>query len=387
MPLYKIKIEKIINVLLALLWFSIIVDPSNSLLKIKDIVFGATIAFFFIGYHQISKFNLLIVLSLFFVFLFSVSFGLSRNYDFDIKEMTAYAKGWIFYIILLLTPKFSMWNKIIFPCVVISLIIVFLYILLLFYPIIEIPLSIFFGANEKMINITHRIFLGIDVTGVYYKTTPILILPLAYFMNLFLNSQVKKWSNFMISLLFFIALLMSGTRATMFAALFVVLLLIVLKFRDYLWGLLMIVPIFMVLVLSSYLVLEKLMSEKEYSINVKTKHFESQIQLFSENPDILILGQGIGSTYYTKGSNSMTTLSELSYMEIIRMFGIINGIVVILFHFLPIFFLYKNKPPNYLAFIIGYIAYLFIAGTNPLILNSFGNLVVFTAYSIGYRKI
>ena len=77
----------------------------------------------------------------------------------------------------------------------------------------------------------------------------------------------------------------------------------------------------------------------------------------------------------------MTTVTEWTYLELLRYFGIFSLVIIYVFY-RPLFQFWKhfNDDVAYAVF-WGYLAYLLIAGTNPLLLSSTGMLVLLIAYS------
>lgn len=56
---------------------------------------------------------------------------------------------------------------------------------------------------------------------------------------------------------------------------------------------------------------------------VRIKHFESLIQLFSDNPRFIITGQGLGTRFYTSGFGRLADNIEIDHINTIRKFGFI----------------------------------------------------------------
>ena len=96
----------------------------------------------------------------------------------------------------------------------------------------------------------------------------------------------------------------------------------------------------------------------------------------------MILGQGPGTEFYSEGFRKMTMKTEWTYVELLRNYGLlcIPILYVVIYPFLR---LLKQafKFDSALAIAFGYVIYLVIAGTNPLLLSSTGMLVILSAYS------
>ena len=226
---------------------------------------------------------------------------------------------------------------------------------------------------------SHREFLGLPIRQIFYRTAPLLTitLPVYYYRLLFTNAS--KRNNLICSLLFFGALLGTGTRASMLAAMLIVTTISIYKIFISRWGK-------VIFILGGSLLLYKLVTDTgEQSLEVKKGHVTSLIHEIKQ-PSTLIVGQGIGSQYFSAGFNANTAQSEVSYLEIIRMFGLIGGGLLFCLFLIPVYLCLKNKPDAYGAFALGYISYLFIGGTNPLLVSSTGMLVICVAFSYSSHK-
>ncbi len=118
---------------------------------------------------------------------------------------------------------------------------------------------------------------------------------------------------------------------------------------------------------------------------------ESEWELFLTNPiRTFFIGFGPGSMFYTKGWRRYTSQTELSYMELIRNFGFVGALGILCVFAYPFFLLFKNKSYNLMLKISlawGYLAYLFIAGTNPFLNCATGYLTVSIFYYIANNDI
>eukprot|EP01132_Coremiostelium_polycephalum_P010412 gene10412-12785_t len=112
------------------------------------------------------------------------------------------------------------------------------------------------------------------------------------------------------------------------------------------------------------------------SSDIKSGHFQSLVDEISK-PGIIFFGQGVGSTYYSLGLGRKILQSELTYFELIRVFGLPIAILLFFLLLYPIIYLYQNsKLRKNKAYAVAYLGYLFIAGTNPLLISSTGMLIV-----------
>ncbi|HIW35788.1 MAG TPA: hypothetical protein IAA30_02255, partial [Candidatus Treponema faecavium] len=75
-----------------------------------------------------------------------------------------------------------------------------------------------------------------------------------------------------------------------------------------------------------------------------------------------------------------------SYLELIRMFGIFFSILIVCIYIRPFFLIRKIENFENLSLAISYLAYLFIAGTNPLLIGPTGFMALWIAYVWLYKQ-
>jgi hypothetical protein len=89
-----------------------------------------------------------------------------------------------------------------------------------------------------------------------------------------------------------------------------------------------------------------------------------------------LFGQGLGASFFSTAWGTRVTLTEVTYLEIIRNYGLILA---------PIFYLLILYPLRVLTdagqrvdhyVFLAYAAYLYICSGNPLLLSSTGMLVL-----------
>jgi Zn-dependent protease len=113
--------------------------------------------------------------------------------------------------------------------------------------------------------------------------------------------------------------------------------------------------------------------KNEKSNEVKYENFESYVEDIGDKGHP-IWGAGLGSDFFAKGRNMRLTYTELSYMDILRMYGLPVGLCFIFLFFAPFFWLWKYYPRSQFLkrYGLGYVLFLILSGTNPLLLGSIG---------------
>lgn len=114
----------------------------------------------------------------------------------------------------------------------------------------------------------------------------------------------------------------------------------------------------------------------ELSNSTRAGHFESVLREIRQNRMILLHGQGMGSYFFTTGSNKFKNSIELPYLNLVRQMGIPLFALFMFFLLYPLIKIPKNKG-DYIA----YIGYLLIAAINPFLFDSTAYLVYVYVYS------
>jgi len=221
----------------------------------------------------------------------------------------------------------------------------------------------------------NRNFLGYMINGLYFKAGSLIIFSFIY--NLY---QYQGRLKGVYSVILFMSLLVAGSRTPMLVQLAIGLVYlydrnVIGKFLTRVAALVM----FGGLIMVTYLLATQ---ENEDSNETKYENYESYIDNLSEKGH-LIWGAGLGSEFHAKGRGYKLSYSELSYMDILRMYGIPVGGYFIFLFFAPYFVLWKYYPRSIFLkrFCLGYVLFLILSGTNPTLLGSVGltGLAIFMA--------
>ena len=212
----------------------------------------------------------------------------------------------------------------------------------------------------------NRNFLGFSVNGLYFKAGSLIIFSFIY--NLY---QYKGKFKMFFSVILFLSLMVAGSRTPMLVQLMILLVYlydknIIGKFLTRLSALAFLV----MLVMLTYMLATQ---KNEKSNEVKYENFESYVEDIGDKGHP-IWGAGLGSQFFAKGRNMMQTYTELSYMDILRMYGLPVGLCFIFLFFAPFFWLWRYYPRSQFLkrYSQGYVLFLILSGTNPLLLGSIG---------------
>lgn len=130
-------------------------------------------------------------------------------------------------------------------------------------------------------------------------------------------------------------------------------------------------------------------NSKETSNSVKLAHAYSYLD--SVDSKSLILGDGLASTYFTQGFGRVTAQTELMLFDFLRYFGVFNTIFFYIFLVFPIVIrrgaikLINPFKSHATPYAICFSFYLLLAMSNPMVLNSYGMIVVIWYWANVYR--
>ncbi|MBR2205241.1 MAG: hypothetical protein IJ898_02635 [Prevotella sp.] len=221
-------------------------------------------------------------------------------------------------------------------------------------------------ASDNYTMASNRNFLGYTVNGLYYKAGSLIIFSFIY--NLY---QYKGPFKLFFTIILYLSLMVAGSRTPMLVQ--TMILLVYLYDKNIIGKFLTRVSALVLLgmlVMLTYLLATQ---ENEKSNEVKYDNFESYVEDIGDKGHP-IWGAGLGSEFYAKGRGVKLSYTELSYMDILRMYGLPVGLCFIFLFFAPCFWLWKYFPRSQFLkrYCLGYVLFLILSGTNPLLLGSIG---------------
>lgn len=382
----KYGYETICNFFLFLTLFSIILDPGNTIFRIKNASF-VILFILMIPYLDLKKTYIFMLILL--IPIVTLAIGLIfPNAKIDISYALQILKSFFFLSFIFFIKKESFLKIFHFFYVINFLTAIFfvcMWILWIIFFDSMMPVLIkvrsFFDRNENLVfGIMYgRKFLGITTYGLFFST--------AIFSTVCLSYSIYKWifnhdrKYLFPAVIFFMYLFNSGTRANLLSS--VMILGIIFIYKLYRNKKLTLFSLFLcIFSIVALIVIYKLMTEVgDKSLNIKLEHKNSYLHLFFINPlRYFLIGDGPGALFYSSGFDNYVLLTELSYFDLIRRFGLINTTILLIIFLLPLFKIYCSYPSEFFfCMLVGYIAFYFIAGTNPYFLGSTG-FSVFVVY-------
>lgn len=251
---------------------------------------------------------------------------------------------------------------------------------MIYFPELEAVLYEYSEENDIIFVMSHRTFLGVDFLSFCFKSLPIITIPACICFKDLLYSKSHKLRNLILSLLFLIAMFCAGNRAMILGLLLIVFVIAYPAFSKKRFFR----PLFAIASVIALIIIWMALTEKgEWSNDVKYGHLVSYVNHFSENWQYLLFGTGAGSYFYSIGFGYDTNLSEWTYIELFRMYGIIGGALILFFLLKPLFRWNEKREyiKNWEPASLGYILFLVICGSNPYLINSTGLICIIFMYS------
>lgn len=381
-PLYKRKVLDISKLLLSFLIVSInLREPFFHTREIFFFLFVIT-SIRFANYKKIG--STLLLLSL---------WGTSIVYNVIIPGSNAIDGAWLqavivsSYLFLLVFSKSAYYETIIkgflFSATLVSFITIGLWVLCLVVPTIKTALIAYFSllhesTNLSFINIGTRAILGVPFFVVWYRTVPIVIPALGYYYVKRLQGMKTK-KNLFVIILYTITLVFSGTRANMLSAILLCFFYIffhLIKKRHLCSACIIVLA---TVCMGAILATAFLTDKGSLSTSIKKGHQTSYFNTFeTDYIRTLFFGWGDGSSFYSLGRHAFVDLTELSHLETIRRYGFIPMLMIMFFIWLKPLVLKMINTRSFIKYYYAVIvfAYIFVACTNPYLLDSVGFCVL-----------
>ena len=203
-------------------------------------------------------------------------------------------------------------------------------------------------------------------------TAPFLFVPFCIVtIRLF---QRFRGSDFFWLMLYAGTIISSGARGIIVVAL-AFLVLAALRLASPLVRILVVIAVGVLffIIIPEILVYTNIFSDEEVSNNVKIGHFDSYIDVLNISNGLL--GEGLGSYYYSSGKGLLIQHTEITPLDMARYVGIPLATMFFIILLIPRI---KLITPRYFEFIytISFALYLVLSVTNPVLINSYGMLVV-----------
>lgn len=370
------------NLLFSLFFLTVMLDPTNTVLALKSKLFAFLLVYNIVFFRPSLRFLphiLLVYVGVTICYLLSLIQGNGIDQEAVLNTYLAFSPLFL----LLWVHHYDLMCLSLFPACMVAVVVVLIFGFSSYDESFEGAIYYFMKAHDDMVMMTHRYLLGVKVFGIYYKSFACLCLPLFWFYYVFYKGGRKAWLLFLPTAILTFAFFLSGTRATMLFPFFLIALVSYRRLMGMRRARYFFYPLLVVFSLTFLALVVLLASEKGEASNViKYGHLISYWQLFEDHPLYLLLGQGPGTRFFSAGFHRLTLTTEWTYLELLRQYGIFC-ILILLTMLYPLAALWRHREQSFVVGVMGaYVAYLLIAGTNPLLVSSTGMQILLVAYSV-----
>lgn len=384
---FLITLNRFATILFFLFVLITLFDPMDKLFGIKIEFFSLCMVLLVL---KIIKSNFKIKLPIFLIIIIALLLFIplqSILYYFVINGNPKYAgfllfKSYLFCLICFYIYVYGIdsFKHISYALNILAISIVSLFLFVNLYPEMINSLSQF-GSGFKIFDIDPGRNYGgnINFFQMYFLTSPMLVISIGYYFDkIFSNGFSIKL--FLLLIMNIIAMFLAGTRNNMIISL---ILPIFLFFQYSSKRNKILIFILFSILISTFLIYFKqefffLFDPNEKSNISKLTTLKDYLEIFSSDVSSLIFGKGLGS-YESWSNRSDAFMTELTYLEIVRSYGIFIGFILITIMFYPLLISMIIKNFNQRWVFFPYLFYLVMTATNPLFFSSMG-MLFFSAY-------
>jgi len=371
----------IFDILFFILICDCIIDPSDTIFKLKFFL----LAFSIISGFLTKRLNMsLIFFSLFISIVFPAFFSIIGLINNEFYSVDVLLMQWKPYLIFLLLPFISescILNYTKSTFLVIPITLIAFYVILNFDIFLLEP---FIGDYENTLKLAKRDFGSYEFLMIYHKTVSLLVFGLGFS----LYQSKKSLFYTVISFSSIAVLFLSSTRANWIA---LVLLLSFHFYQRYIVNSNKLKFVFISFILLCFILflpalVGTFFSKDEASISDRLTFVNDYRSYWINNPFNLFIGQGLGNGFRS-GLRGITYNLEFTFLEIIRIYGLIGFFFFLSFFMYPLYiyikFRIKLKLPDYYIYLFfAYFIFIFIVvPSNPLFFSSTGFLLLLVFYS------
>ena len=354
------------------------VDPVDAF-KLKIPAFLLFMFPYIIGY-KMDKRNIPIIIFMILLNIISYSIAFSTGIYLDTSLAIHFFTFFILLGCVLWAYRIDLLRPIFYGSIALSILTIMGYFVIQFNPELELVLYEYSLDHDIVFLMSHRTFLGFDFVQFCFKSLPILTIPASLSFSSLITNKTGRLKNFLLSSLFFFAMFCAGNRAMLFGVLIIVLFVTypVLKRKAFFKPML-----YSIIVIAVVIIILALTEKGEESNEVKYGHLISYMSLFPDMWPYMLFGTGPGSFFYSIGFGGNTKLSEWTYIELYRMYGMIGGTTILFFLLKPLLKWKKKEVAliEWRPIALGYILFLIICGSNPYLINSTGLICILFMYS------
>lgn len=258
---------------------------------------------------------------------------------------------------------------------VLSIAIVILGSVVLLEPSLLLPIYMF-GDRYGMFSISNRDYgSGLVMFQMYFVTSSMLAVSASYYLHRAILSQHRRLGYGLLTVINLAGMILAGSRNNLLAAIVLPVAIFFIHARR------KVVAGFLI-GMSGMVGLALIASQLRILLDPSEPSNRTKLQLLTDygailsDPQTLLFGRGLGAYEHWSGGRYYY-VTELTYLELFRNFGVILGAGLLLLLLYPILYAFVLKPsyPER-SVVIGYLVYLGMAASNPLLFSSMGMMIL-----------
>jgi hypothetical protein len=384
----------VVNLVLFLFLFSCVFDPADHLLGLKVwlflIAFGMTL-FRLInvqGMFSLSRELLVYIVMFVGIPMLSILNGmLDGPYRY---EGLALINGYllIFLTSILVLNRVDLMSVLAKVLTVLAVVIVITRITLQVMPDLY-PVLAVFGERTGVVILDVRSYLDtVSMMQVYFVTSPMLVISIAWYAQraAHAGNRSARYAALATVFLHMVAMMLAGSRNNIFMAIALPVALGFLFSRHRAIYIMIVTALVSVLLYVFADQLRALLSPNEVSNNIKLMLLDDYSRILAD-PKTLMFGTGLGVYEFWNAKSAYYFISELTYLEMVRNFGLPGALLMLGLLLWPVYkeFSYRSNVAEP-ALAIGWGGYLFMCISNPNLFNSMGILILSVLLGRQYLK-
>lgn len=261
---------------------------------------------------------------------------------------------------------------------VLSVVIICTFIVVVTFPPAFAALYLF-GSATGVVSMGEREYGGgLRLLMVYFVTSPMLVMAIAFYFHrarFATEARTKAWFYF-VTAVNVAGMILAGTRNNLAVAVMSPIVLHFMFARDKILHGILALGFATLIVVVFVEQIFNLLDPTEFSNQLKLALL-SQYGTILDDPMTLLFGHGLGAYQFWDARGDYFYISELTYLELVRNFGVFGAAAMLALLFYPIvhaFLLDRNFP--YKHIIVAYAFYLLMCASNPNMFSSMGILIL-----------
>lgn len=376
--------NKFLRIVLILLMTVCIFDPADKLLGLKVPLFA--LGWFLFGLMAIRKNmniskNMIIYLTLFILIpLVSIAYYFFTGSDFINYDGYIYFKPYLFLTlaIILYASKIDLIKPTVAIITLVSIATIVILIVTYFNTSLMTSINDV-GRRYGIVSMGRHRNYGSSVLpnvgGVYFHVANLIVFPVGYFtIKTLFSKGVTKTIYGLLLLINMAAMFFSATRNNIIACLLVPISIVYWYSKRKIFILCVVIFLSVLCIINMDAIKNSMFRPDEHSNRYKLSFLKDYLTLFADE-EVLLFGQGLGS-YFNTTMRGYVSLTELTYFEFIRRFGLILSLPSFALLLYPLSKLRLKRYRSIHYLFIVYLFYLIMTFFNPFLMSSSGMLLL-----------